>query len=341
MADDLKQIDTSTIAELARIREEEDRFQERLQKMETSRGKVSPAVYERVARDYTSRLAELDAEARPLRERARTEYAKLRVLQADAERGVQEVGLAKEELEFRKELGEFPEGDFAKRLAACQQDLADRKAWAEEIGRVRDQFRKAFRSDQELEAPAAPSAAAPVAAAPTPAAAAKPREPDTRPAQGPASTQPTPAPSGTIVVPTSMAALAAAADATVTSPPPSGPKAPVTTQVATAPASSSSQATMVTPVASVVRMVDGKEEQVFTLRPDTNTIGRSPKNEIELPFTEISRRHAEISLGPEGFRIVDLNSNNGIFVNGQKVKEHVLADGDTIQIGTQTLLFRA
>ncbi len=295
MPDDLKQIDTSAIGELVRIRDEEDRFQERLQKMESGRGTVSPAVFERVQRDYTSRLEALDAEARPLRDRARAEYAKLRVLQSEAERALQEVGLAKEELEFRNSLGEYQDGDFATRQAACQKNLDDRKAWADEIGRMREQFRRAFRSETELDA------------APDPAA-----DDETR--------------------------ILSAEKGSPATPPPAASRTPVTTQVTRAP---SSQETVVTAAARVVWIVDGKEDRVFTLRTDTSTIGRHPKCEIELPFTEVSRRHAEITLGPEGFRIVDLNSNNGVYVNGKKVKEQVLADGDLIQLGTQNLRFRA
>ena len=297
MTDDLKQIDTSAIGELTRIREEEDRFRERLEKMESSRGTVSPAVFERVQRDYASRLEALETEARPLRERAREEYVKLRAFQSDAERSLRETGLAKEELEFRNSLGEYAEADFATRLAACQQDLADRKAWADEIERMRDQFRRAFRSEAELEA-AADSAA----------------DDATRILPSDKSAPPPPAPT------------------------PSAPRTPVTTQVTRA---SSSQETIVASAARVVRIVDGKEEKVFTLRPQTNTIGRHPKCEIELPFTEVSRRHAEITLGPDGFRIVDLDSNNGVYVNGKKIKAQVLADGDLIQLGTQNLRFRA
>jgi hypothetical protein len=307
MPEDLKQIDTSSIAELTRIREEEDRFQERLRKMESSRGTVSQAVYDRVRLDYTDRLAALDAEARPLRQLARAEYAKLRALQAEAERALDAAGLAKEEVEFRRSLGEFEEDDYAKRLEACQQDLSERRASADAIGELRERFRKAFRSDEELEA----------------AAESAPKES---------------APSGTIVVHVDETVRAASADQTVAVPPPGAEtaKVPVTTQVTALPGSAAAAAT-----ARMVLVVDGKDDKVFALRHDTNTIGRHPKSEIELPFTEISRRHAEIRLGPEGFRIVDLKSNNGVFVNGQKVQEQVLADGDLIQIGTQSLRYRA
>jgi hypothetical protein len=291
MPDDLKQIDTSAIGELVRIRDEEDRFQERLQKMESGRGTVSPAVFERVQRDYTSRLEALDAEARPLRDRARAEYAKLRVLQSEAERALQEVGLAKEELEFRNSLGEYQDGDFATRLAACQQNVADRKAWADEIGRMREQFRKAFRPRRSSR----------------PRFRAGRRNADRVRRKGLARDRPRRL------------------------------RTPVTTQVARAllAGKRSRRPRRASSGSSTARRT-GSSRSV-----PTRTRSAATRCEIELPFTEVSRRHAEIRLGPDGFRVVDLSSNNGVYVNGKKVKEQVLVDGDLIQVGTQNLRFRA
>ena len=41
-----------------------------------------------------------------------------------------------------------------------------------------------------------------------------------------------------------------------------------------------------------------------------------------------------------GFKIADRGSPNGLFVNGARVKEHVLSDGDVIQVGRRKLIFR-
>jgi hypothetical protein len=71
------------------------------------------------------------------------------------------------------------------------------------------------------------------------------------------------------------------------------------------------------------------------------TIGRTSKNSIQLDDASISRRHAEISQGTEGYLLRDLDSQNGTFVNGDRITERVLADGDRVLFGTVLLRFHA
>ena len=71
------------------------------------------------------------------------------------------------------------------------------------------------------------------------------------------------------------------------------------------------------------------------------SIGRESGNEVQLIDSEISRRHAEVrQIGPHRFEIVDLDSSNGTRVNGKKLKQCELIDGDQIQIGSTRLIFR-
>jgi len=60
------------------------------------------------------------------------------------------------------------------------------------------------------------------------------------------------------------------------------------------------------------------------------TIGRLPGNDIVLPYTQISRHHAEIRLRGEDWWISDLSSTNGLRVGGMQVREHVMHHGDSI-----------
>lgn len=74
-------------------------------------------------------------------------------------------------------------------------------------------------------------------------------------------------------------------------------------------------------------------QQEFQLKAQVTTIGRSPRNDICIAEASVSRQHAEIFLSARGYAIRDLGSNNGVFVNGQKVVEQLLASGDVIELG--------
>ncbi|MBF0182765.1 MAG: FHA domain-containing protein [Magnetococcales bacterium] len=76
-----------------------------------------------------------------------------------------------------------------------------------------------------------------------------------------------------------------------------------------------------------------------TLHKDRITIGRTSANDIAIENLAVSRQHAEIIHQENGFFLRDLNSSNGTFVNGSRISEYRLCDGDTILIGKHTLLF--
>jgi diguanylate cyclase (GGDEF)-like protein len=65
----------------------------------------------------------------------------------------------------------------------------------------------------------------------------------------------------------------------------------------------------------------------------TYTIGREPGNEIILPDSTVSRKHASITFNGKDCLIRDLNSRNGVFVNDKKVLQARLKDHDLITIG--------
>jgi pSer/pThr/pTyr-binding forkhead associated (FHA) protein len=64
----------------------------------------------------------------------------------------------------------------------------------------------------------------------------------------------------------------------------------------------------------------------------TLLVGRDPQCEISHADPRLSRRHAEFSVTAQGVVVRDLDSRNGIRVNGQPVKETILAAGDVVQI---------
>jgi hypothetical protein len=68
-------------------------------------------------------------------------------------------------------------------------------------------------------------------------------------------------------------------------------------------------------------------------------IGRAPGCDIVLDDRNVSRRHAEIRRRGPVVVLIDLDSTNGTIVNGRRVREHPLADGDRITLGNSRLTF--
>jgi type II secretory pathway predicted ATPase ExeA len=62
-------------------------------------------------------------------------------------------------------------------------------------------------------------------------------------------------------------------------------------------------------------------------------IGRSEHNDVCLPSPYLSRHHAVIVGTPQGYYLVDLNSVNGVLLNGRRIERAVLCDEDVLGIG--------
>ncbi len=82
--------------------------------------------------------------------------------------------------------------------------------------------------------------------------------------------------------------------------------------------------------------------QEFDLVGPTVVLGRSPECQVTIEDPLVSRRHAQIEIQPEAAIIHDLESRNGVRVNGRRITEPArLRDGDRIRLGTQELVFYA
>jgi hypothetical protein len=68
-------------------------------------------------------------------------------------------------------------------------------------------------------------------------------------------------------------------------------------------------------------------------------IGRSRDCDIVMADPNVSRRHAELRREQDGWSVVDLGSTNGIKVNGQRVDQASLNDGDRITLGITDMTF--
>jgi Protein of unknown function (DUF3662)/FHA domain len=82
---------------------------------------------------------------------------------------------------------------------------------------------------------------------------------------------------------------------------------------------------------------DGEQRQLDQRRV---VIGRSRECDIQLADANVSRRHAEVRQEGPSFWIVDLDSTNGIEVNGRRLKRAKLENGDRVTLGSTELTFR-
>jgi pSer/pThr/pTyr-binding forkhead associated (FHA) protein len=63
-------------------------------------------------------------------------------------------------------------------------------------------------------------------------------------------------------------------------------------------------------------------------------MGRHSSADIRLPLADVSRRHCRFFFTDASWRVQDLDSLNGVFVNNQRVREATLKDGDRIRVGS-------
>jgi hypothetical protein len=82
--------------------------------------------------------------------------------------------------------------------------------------------------------------------------------------------------------------------------------------------------------------IDG---QRYLLTGPVTVIGRGSDADIIVEDTGVSRRHVEIRLTPEGPIATDLGSTNGTFVEGHRITNALLVDGNTLTVGRTQVVF--
>ena len=82
---------------------------------------------------------------------------------------------------------------------------------------------------------------------------------------------------------------------------------------------------------------DGDRQVVVPLTREWTRVGRSLAADVRFDDPTVSRRHALIVRQPDGVRVLDDRSLNGVFVNGERVEWSTLSDGDEILVGRYRL----
>jgi pSer/pThr/pTyr-binding forkhead associated (FHA) protein len=83
---------------------------------------------------------------------------------------------------------------------------------------------------------------------------------------------------------------------------------------------------------------DGKTESI-RLSDQPLVIGRSEHVDVGINAGSLSRRHARLERGRNGFTVTDLMSSNGVYVNEVRVHSAILRDGDMVQFGNVVMRY--
>jgi pSer/pThr/pTyr-binding forkhead associated (FHA) protein len=88
--------------------------------------------------------------------------------------------------------------------------------------------------------------------------------------------------------------------------------------------------------ASLIAVAGGAEGTEIVIDQRRMMLGRGPGVDLAFDNPSMSRQHAVLEFVADGFRISDLDSTNGVEVNGKKVKSAHLRHGDRFALGDQT-----
>jgi pSer/pThr/pTyr-binding forkhead associated (FHA) protein len=84
---------------------------------------------------------------------------------------------------------------------------------------------------------------------------------------------------------------------------------------------------------------DAEAPFTFRILPgNIKTMGRSPGAEFVVDAAMVSRLHCRLTAGATELEVVDLESTNGTFVNGQRITQATLKEGDTLGVGRVDLV---
>ena len=86
-------------------------------------------------------------------------------------------------------------------------------------------------------------------------------------------------------------------------------------------------------MARLLMKTAGQDRQSIDLKLGTNRIGRSPDTDFPISDPTVSSIHCELVLTANGVTVRDLESTNGTFVDGQRIRETSLTVGQTLRLG--------
>ena len=308
------------------IKQEWEQINKRLEKIKQSKAELSEVVYERVCKDYTEKNSQI--------------HEKLLLKKAEIDRELETLSLTEqkistqleqhhhdlEEVKFRNNLGEFTEAEYKEKVKTAESKAKKFEAMQSAVESNIKKYTAVFAdaaeifSEQELAITEDADSEAEQTAAPKSA--------EKLTSSKPSDTEPLTDDSGYIIEeegPDYFSDTAGGSTETnteVESDKEVEPKKPVAKKGAK------------------LVFINGKDAGTAFHLSKITSLGRAQSNTISLNDPKASRQHSKVEKKGKNYVVLDLNSSNGTLVNGEKVKEHVLANGDELQVGDAILQFQ-
>lgn len=317
-------VNEELIETTAKLLEERRVAKERLDKIQSSQGDVSPAVFERVSKDYQDKFNSLTEQLWAKKGEIDKELGKLYETKTKLGENVETHKEQVEEVKFRQTLGEFDSDEaYETELGAANEKLTKFETLLKSVQTNIERYETLFTNEPDLRA--APGTAKP-AEAPAAAPAPKPETPSSEVPLGEALHDVEYDDSGS-----GYKLESEEGDYYGESKPSAGATCVFSPQEIDPDTLVGPPPTAVE--GSVLKVIQGDTDAAEFPLQEKTTLGRSNTCTIPLKDAKISRQHAMLKHNGTHWVVADLQSANGLLVNGRKVDTAKLRDGDRIQLG--------
>ncbi len=310
---DFKRID-KLIEKIKKLDGEKRIFLERIEKLKEKKGSISDIVYQKVKGDYDKKVDTLDAEIYPLVEQLAVQKSEVESMLKEIEQELSEVNIKKEEIQVRCDLGEFSQKKADEMIKAIEDENKERFDLFEKLKNYSKKMEEVLRENILMQENNMPDFE---------------EEKD----------------NGEFSDAISDVNQEDLEDAFETK---TGinthlPEIPVPNEDKTVFDYSLNNEEGKTMLIRqpVLEIISGENAGTqFRLKLGTTNIGSDESNDIVLNDFSVEFKHAQVVFEPDGFKIYDFNSEKGVFVNGKKVSECILNEGDEIVLGGIRLKFK-
>lgn len=311
-------INQTLLDEATQTKEEWRVIRDRLAKIEEHKSQVSHAVYERVRNDYKARLKDATDAVLSKKADVDEELAKLNETRNKVVSDLEQHRHSLEEIKFRHTLGEYNEEEYQNQARVEQDKISKFETVLSAVNSNIHRYEAIYKDEPGLFAPQEHSAKEDMSSY-------TPSHHDAEPLTDEAG----------YVIEDGGPDYFGSTDSDHTN--------PTVEESATEKASSSEMRSGSSRKAGMqvrVVIINGDEAGAAYPLKGTISFGRAESNTVTIRDAKVSRQHAQIQQQGSEYVLIDLNSSNGTYVNGQRIEEHVLTAGDEIRIGDCIMQFQ-